>query len=169
MKNIDTKLEKLVFNSRWLLAPFFVGLVWALIILLGKFVKELFSLTFGFFSSTKSESIISILTLLDTTLIACLMIIIVFSGYEIFVSKIEVDDTERPAWMGKISFTDLKLKLITAIVAISSVELLRAIINVENNSNEVMGWKVGVHLTLLVTAIIFALTDYVVSKKSHGH
>ena len=170
MKNLDEIIEKLIFKSRWLLAPFFVGLILAIIILLGKFIKEIIWLFSDILESTSSHTIISILTLLDTTLIACLVIIIIFSGYEIFVSKIEVDkNDEKLSWMGKISFSDLKLKLITAIVAISTVELLREINNIENSSNEIMTWKIGVHLTFVFTGVFFALTDLIASKKNQGH
>lgn len=166
-------IEQLIFKSRWLLAPFFIGLILALVVLLGKFLKELLYLNYNFFELTKSESIVSILSLLDITLIACLIIVIIFSGYDIFVSKFNiVDDNEKPTWMGTVYFSDLKLKLITAIVAISSVELLREIINldnVENSSNEIMAWKIGVHLTFVITGVLFALTELIVSKKGQEH
>ncbi|HEY5674678.1 MAG TPA: TIGR00645 family protein [Malonomonas sp.] len=166
-------IEQLIFKSRWLLAPFFIGLILALVVLLGNFIKELFYLNYNFFELTKSESIVSILSLLDITLIACLVIVIIFSGYDIFVSKFSlIEDNEKPTWMGKIYFSDLKLKLITAIVAISSVELLREIINVdniENSSNETMAWKIGFHLTFVLTGVLFALTELIVSKKGQGH
>ncbi|MBB1486883.1 TIGR00645 family protein [Oceanospirillum sediminis] len=164
------KIESIVFRSRWLLAPFFLGLILALFILLGKFLKELFWLVYSFAEISKNDSLISILTLLDVTLIACLIIIIVFSGYDIFVSKFShIESDKKPGWVGKVTFSDLKLKLITAIVAISSVELLRAIINIDNNTNDVMMWKVGVHITFVFTGVFFALTDYIVSKKGQGH
>lgn len=163
-------IEALIFKSRWLLAPFFLGLIFALIVLLGKFLKELASLFYNFFDITKNESLISILTLLDVTLIACLIVIIILSGYEIFVSRFTtIDESKKPKWMGKTAFSDLKLKLITAIVAISSVELLRAIINIENNTTEVMAWKAGVHIIFVFTGVFFALTDFIVSKKDQGH
>lgn len=163
-------IETLIFRSRWLLAPFFIGLILALIVLLGKFLKELTYLFYNFFDITKNESLISILTLLDVTLIACLIVIIILSGYEIFVSRFTtIDDSKKPKWMGKTAFSDLKLKLITAIVAISSVELLRAIINIDNNTTEVMAWKAGVHVIFVFTGLFFALTDFIVSKKDQGH
>ncbi len=170
MKNIPLLLERLIFRSRWLLAPFFLGLLFAIIILLGKFIKELYWLSINLYNVSGNESIISILTLVDTALIACLLLIIIFSGYEIFVSKINFGEHEdHLEWMGKVNFSDLKLKLISSIVAISSVELLRAIINLDQNSNEVMAWKIGVHLTFVVTGVLFALTDFIIAKKGKGH
>ena len=166
MKNFDLYLEKLIFKSRWILAPFFLGLIIAIITLLVKFFKELIWLASSIFTATSDQAIISILTLVDTTLIACLLLIIIFSGYENFVSKINFGDHEdRPVWMGKVGFSDLKLKLIGAIVAISAVELLKAFINVREIPNETMAWKVGVHLTFVLSGVLFALTDLLSAKK----
>ena len=170
MKNLELQLESMIFKSRWLLAPFFVGLLLAILALLVKFSKELFNLTFNVFSLSSDQAIISILTLVDTTLIASLMLIIIFSGYENFVSKIAFGEHEdRPVWMGKVGFSDLKLKLIGAIVAISAVELLKAFINAEQLTTETMGWKVGIHLTFVVSGVLFALTDWIVARKSVDH
>jgi uncharacterized protein (TIGR00645 family) len=88
------------------------------------------------------------------------LLIISFSGYENFVSKMSVGDHEdRPGWMGKIGFSDLKLKLIGAIVAISAVELLKAFINIQDLTSEQLAWKVGIHLTFVASGVLFALTD----------
>lgn len=166
MNNLDLAIEKLIFKSRWILAPFFLGLIIAIITLLVKFFKELVWLASNVIGATSDQAIISILTLVDTTLIACLLLIIIFSGYENFVSKINFGDHEdRPVWMGKVGFSDLKLKLIGAIVAISAVELLKAFINVEELSNETMAWKLGVHLAFVLSGVLFALTDLITSKK----
>ena len=170
MKNLDLILEKFIFNCRWLLAPFFLGLILAIISILFKFFKELYFLSTNILISSSEQAIISILTLVDTTLIACLLLIIIFSGYENFVSKINFGDHEdRPVWMGKVGFSDLKLKLIGAIVAISAVELLKAFINVDKISNIDLAWKVGIHLSFVVSGVLFALTDFIVAKKGQGH
>ena len=170
MNNFDLALEKLIFKSRWILAPFFLGLILAIIALLVKFSKELLWLSSNILNASSDQAIISILTLVDTTLIACLLLIIIFSGYENFVSKINFGDHEdRPVWMGKVGFSDLKLKLIGAIVAISAVELLKAFINIQDISNEALAWKVGIHLTFVISGVLFALTDLIVAKKGQGH
>lgn len=170
MKKLELHLESMIFKSRWLLAPFYVGLILAILALLVKFSKEVINLTFNIFSLSSDQAIISILTLVDTTLIATLLLIIIFSGYENFVSKISFGEHEdRPGWMGKVGFSDLKLKLIGAIVAISAVELLKAFINAHQVSNEVMAWKVGIHLTFVVSGVLFALTDLIASKKESDH
>ena len=166
MKSLEEKFESLFFAGRWLLAPFFFGLLLAIVALLFKFGKELFGLLAGVMVNTTEQSIVSILTLVDTALLASLILIIAFSGYENFVSKFNIGNHEdRPAWMGKVSFSDLKLKLIGAIVAISAVELLKTFISSDALSTEQVVLKIGIHLTFVVSGVLFALTDYISSKR----
>ena len=170
MNKIESTLESWVFRSRWLLAPFFIGLLLAIIALLIKFVKSLAILAMDMFTLSGDDMIISILTLVDSALIASLLLIIGFSGYENFVSKIGVGDHEdRPAWMGKVGFSDLKIKLMGAIVAISAVELLKAFINVDQFTREELAWKVGIHVAFVVSGVLFAVTDRIVEGKGGGH
>lgn len=170
MKQIEEKLESLLFSARWLLAPFFLGLVLAIMVLLLKFTKEMISLIVGVIDGSMGHPILSILTLVDTALLASLLLIIAFSGYENFVSKFGPEDHEdRPAWMGKVGFSDLKLKLIGAIVAISAVELLKTFINASDLNGEEMGWKIAIHLTFVISGVLFALTDYIAGKSKGGH
>ncbi len=156
----ETRLESAIFASRWLLAPFFVGLVVAILVLLVKFAKELFALVTGVWGASEHEAVISILTLVDTALIASLLLIMVFSGYENFISKLDIGEhKDRPAWMGKVGFSDLKLKLIGAIVAISAVELLKAFMVSAQYTDSQLAWKVGIHLTFVASGVMFAVTD----------
>ncbi len=169
MKSIETAVETWIFRCRWLLAPFFVGLVVAIVVLLVKFLKQLGLLVVGAFTDSTDDIIISILTLVDTALIASLLLIIAFSGYENFVSKLSIGDHEdRPAWMGKVSFSDLKIKLIGAIVAISAVELLKAFINSAQLDNTQLAWKVGIHLTFVTSGVLFAVSDRITEGKGSG-
>lgn len=162
MPSFERAIEKLIFASRWILAPFFIGLLVAMIVLLFKFLKELFDLVKNVGTSSDYDTVISILTLVDTALIAVLLLIIVFSGYESFVSRINTQDHEdRPAWMGKVGFADLKLKLIGAIVAISAVELLKAFLVSQSFTNTQLAWKVGIHFTFVLSGVFFAITDYI--------
>jgi uncharacterized protein (TIGR00645 family) len=159
---IERWLERSIFASRWLLAPFFLGLIIAMIVLLIKFGKELLLLLMGVLGLIQHDAVISILTLVDTALIAVLLLIIVFSGYENFVSKLSVGEHEdRPAWMGKLGFSDLKMKLISAIVAISAVELLKAFLVSTQMTSEQIGWKIAIHLTFVVSGLLFAASDWI--------
>jgi uncharacterized protein (TIGR00645 family) len=170
MSKIESTLEHWVFRSRWLLAPFFIGLLLAILALLLKFVKALWVLAHDMFTVSADQLIVSILSLVDAALIASLLLIIGFSGYENFVSKIGVGEHEdRPAWMGKVGFADLKIKLMGAIVAISAVELLKAFINVDESSPwQPLAWKVGIHVTFVISGVLFAITDKIVETKSSG-
>lgn len=162
-------LERAIFASRWILAPFFVGLIIAMLVLLLKFGKELLSLLMGVLGLHDHDAIISILTLVDTALIAVLLLIIVFSGYENFVSKLSIGHHEdRPGWMGKVSFSDLKMKLISAIVAISAVELLKAFLVSEKLTDAQIGWKVAIHLTFVVSGLLFAASDWISENRKAG-
>ena len=169
MKNIENLFERLLFTSRWLMAPIYLGLVLALVLLLVKFGKELLHLTINIGGLSGEEVIIGVLSLVDVSLIMNLIIIIIFSGYENFVSKMDElhSHSDRPEWMGHIGFSDLKLKLIGSIVAISGIELLRAFMNLENMSDRRLAWSVGLHLTFVLSGVLYAVTDRLQSHKQH--
>ncbi|MFP4561644.1 MAG: TIGR00645 family protein [Thiohalorhabdus sp.] len=158
-------LESFMFNSRWLLVPFYLGLIVGMVLLLGKFGVELVHLVGTLPEASTGELIVGILALIDLSLVASLLLIIIFSGYENFVSKMDTGDNEdRPDWMGHVDFSDLKLKVIGSIVAISAIELLKSFIKVGDLSNEQLAWKVGIHLTFVVSGVLFALMDRIGEK-----
>lgn len=129
-------------------------------VLLFKFIKEFIALLAILGHAKGSEILIGVLTLVDITFVANLLLIMIFAGYETFVSKIDIGDhKDRPGWMGKISFANLKIKLFGSIVAISGIELLNALLKAESFTNEQLAWKVGIHLTFVVSGLLFALTD----------
>ena len=168
MKRIEHSLEVFIYGSRWLLVPFYLGLVGGIALLLVKFVKSFVALVPTVFTGDSGVALLGILTLVDITLVANLLLIIIFAGYENFVSKIDTGDSEdRPSWMGHVSFSDLKLKLIGSIVAISGIELLKYFINVKGVSNHELGWAVGIHITLVFSGVMFALMDRI-SGGGHG-
>ncbi len=171
MKKIEHGLEVLMFNSRWLLAPFYIGLVVSILLLLVKFTQEFFHVVSHVFTTSESELILAVLTLVDMSLVANLLLIIIFSGYENFVSKIHTGEAheDRPEWMGKVNFSDLKLKLIASIVAISGIELLKAFINVAQYDNTQLAWKVGIHVVLVISGVMFALMDRIAGGKDAKH
>lgn len=163
MKKVEHFLEMLIFNSRWLLVPFYLGLVLAIALLLVKFGKEFLSFVSVVFTGTSTDVVIGILTLIDVVLLSNLLLIIIFAGYENFVSKIDTGESEdRPSWMGAVTFSDLKMKLIGSIVAISGIELLKAFVEVGEGhlTNEDLAWKVGIHMTFVVTGLLFAVSDW---------
>ena len=168
MKKYEQFLERFIFASRWLLAPFYVGLVGAIALLLFKFVKEFVNLLPVVFSGEGSQVMVSVLTLVDVALVANLLLIIIFAGYENFVSKIDTGGHEdRPDWMGHVSFSDLKIKVIGSIVAISGIELLKAFVDVDAYTTEQLAWKVGLHMTFVVSGVLFAVMDRLTRSNSH--
>lgn len=168
MKRLETLFEHVLFSSRWLMAPVYFGLVLAMVVLLVKFAKEIYSLIDHIMTATGGELIIGVLSLVDIALIMNLLVIIMFSGYENFVSKMEDlhSHQDRPDWMGHIGFSDLKIKLIGSIVAISGIELLKAFMNVNNLEDRHLAWMVGIHVTFLFSGVLYALMDKL-SNKGH--
>ncbi|MCU0820247.1 MAG: TIGR00645 family protein [Beijerinckiaceae bacterium] len=165
---IERVLERFLFASRWLLAPFYVMLVAALGVLLLKAAQELWHFVSHAVTATESEVILGVLALIDLTLTGSLIVIVIFSGYENFVSRIDPGKTEDwPEWMGKIDFTGLKLKLLSSIVAISAIQVLKAFMNVKNTSDRDLIWLVGIHMVFVVSGLIMALTDRF-SEAAHG-
>ena len=153
-------IESTVFYSRWLLAPMFVGLAFGLVLLLVSFISEFvyFLSTDGMFHT--KETALFILELIDLTLIGSLVAMVAIAGYENFVSKIDFrDDLERPEWMGRVDFAGLKLKVISALVAISSIELLKVFLNSGNYQEGEILWRVIIHSVFVVSGFIFALTE----------
>ena len=173
MKVIENLLENLIFNSRWLLAPFYIGLLGGIFMLLVKFVQELFHVLPNIFTSNESEVVLAVLSLVDLSLVANLLLIVIFSGYENFVSKINTKGHEdRPEWMGQVDFASLKIKVIASIVAISAIELLKSFVNLNillksggntpaiwSEADQAIAWKVGIHFALIVTGLLFAYMD----------
>ncbi len=167
MRSFEHLLERFMFASRWLLAPFYIGLVLAIGLLLVKFAKEILVLLPQVIEGSGSTILVGVLTLVDIALVANLLLIIIFAGYENFVSKINTGDSEdRPDWMGHVSFSDLKIKLIGSIVAISGIELLKAFVDVAAYTNEQLAWKVGLHMAFVVSGVLFAIMDRL-SHKPH--
>ena len=159
MQRLESFLERFIFGSRCLLAPFYLGLVAAIALLLVKFVKEFAQLLPTVVSGSGGDVMVGV------ALVANLLLIIIFAGYENFVSKIDTGNHEnRPEWMGHVSFSDLKIKVIGSIVAISGIELLKAFVNVEAYTTEQLAWKVGLHMAFVVSGVLFALMDRLSTK-----
>lgn len=166
---IEKTLEKFLFASRWLLAPFYVMLVVALLGLLIKAGQETIHFIGHAVTASESDIILGVLALVDLTLTASLVIIVIFSGYENFVSKIDAEEhKDWPEWMGKIDFTGLKLKLVSSIVAISAIQVLKAFMNVKNVSDREMMWLVGIHMIFVVSGLFMALTDKWTAESGAG-
>ncbi|MBT9247527.1 TIGR00645 family protein [Gemmobacter fulvus] len=169
--NIETRFEQGLFASRWLMAPMYLGLVVSLAMLTVIFLKELAYYAPKTFTLTADQGILAILTLIDLSLAANLLLIVVFSGYENFVSKLDLEDNrDRPSWMGKVDFSGLKMKLIASIVAISGIHLLKVFMEIGKKGSEVplnqtqLFWMVAIHLTFVASGVLLALMDWLAGK-----
>ncbi|MBX9934277.1 MAG: TIGR00645 family protein [Methylobacterium sp.] len=152
--------ERALFASRWLLAPFYGALAIGIMVLLYKLIQELIHFVGHATEANEAQIILGVLTLVDLSFTASLLIIVMFSGYENFVSKFDHSDhKDWPEWMGTIDFTGLKLKLLSSIVAISAIQLLKSFMDIKNASDRELAWLVGIHMVFVVSGILMALTD----------
>jgi len=160
-KRVERGFESVIFNSRWLMAPFYFGLIVSLAVLLLKFCMVLYEFIVHAPGSKESDIILGVLSLIDICLTGNLILIVVFSGYENFVSKIDPGGhPDWPDWMTKIQFGGLKQKLLASIVAISAIQVLKAFMNIDSNFDpNKLAWLVGVHLVFVVSAFMLAIGD----------
>jgi uncharacterized protein (TIGR00645 family) len=168
---IERFLERLISQSRWVMAPFYVGLILSLLILLFTFVREFWHFVGQVTTATEADVILGVLALIDLSLAANLVLIVVFSGYENFVSKIDPEGhPDWPEWMTKIDFSGLKQKLMASIVAISAIQVLKAFMNIEKDFNErSLTWLVIIHLVFVISGLLLAWTDFIGDRsKSHA-
>ena len=161
-------LENIIFKARWLMAPFYLGLAASLIILLIVFVNEFIHFFTGGVRFDETSIILLVLTLIDLSFTGNLLIMVIFSGYENFVSKIDVGQHEdKPKWMGTVDFSGLKLKLISSIVAISGIQLLKVFFDLKEYTKDEIYLFIAVHLTFVISGVLLALMDYIAARAKH--
>jgi uncharacterized protein (TIGR00645 family) len=157
---MEKTVERLLFASRWLLAPIYLGMSLALVALGIKFFMELYNLMHHVFTMGESDLVLVLLAMVDMVLVGSLIIMVMFSGYENFVSRLDVEDSgEKLGWLGKLDSNSLKLKVASSIVAISSIHLLRAFMNAPEHKSEHLFWFVIIHLTFVVSAVMMGVLD----------
>jgi uncharacterized protein (TIGR00645 family) len=166
---VERLLERGLFASRWLMAPFYLGLVLALGAMLVVFVQELIHELPRVAQMDAEAAIVMALSLIDLSLSANLLIIVIFSGYENFVSKIDIGEhADRPAWMGTVDFSGLKMKLIASIVAISAIALLKAFLSLTEAGAVLdqarLMWMAIIHVVFVASGVLMALMDWITSK-----
>ena len=153
-------IERLLLASRWLLAPLYLGLVVCLFALLIKAGQHVYHVANTLLEATESEVILSVLGLVDLTLAASLVLIIMFSGYENFITTITAKSmVARPAWLSQIDFTGMKLKLLASIVSISAIQLLREFMSIAERTDRELLWAATIHGVFVVSGLVLALTD----------
>lgn len=160
MKKIEQRIEHGLFASRWLMAPFYIGLVLSLILLLCSFARELFEAFMKLPHITQNDAVLAALSLIDLSLAGNLVMIVIFSGYENFVSKMDLKHEDTFEWKGTVDFSGLKMKLIASIVAISGIHLLKVFMDIDKYMEDQVRWMVIIHVVFVISGVLLALMDY---------
>lgn len=164
---MEKLIERLMYASRWLMAPIYLGLSLVLFALGMKFFQEVFHVLTQVFVMKESELILVILSMIDITLVGGLIIMVMFSGYENFVSRLDIDDQgEKLGWLGKVDSSSLKNKVAASIVAISSIHLLKVFMDTPNISNDKIMWYLLIHITFVLSAFVMGYLDKLMKEKS---
>ena len=158
-----------LFQARWILTPLYIGLVLSLVALVVRFCIEFVHLVEHIGTLDPHTFTLDLLALLDLTLLGNLILIVIFAGYENFISRIDAahDSKDKPHWMGTIDFSGLKIKLIGSLVAISVIELLKDFIGLSGKETVGDGtmWRVIIHITFVISGVLFALMDFIADKR----
>ena len=167
---MESLFEKLFYSARWILAPLFLGLSLALLALALKFFQEVWHVLPHVFELSESDLILSLLSMVDMGLVGGLIVMVMYSSYENFVSRLDLDekDSERLGWLGKMDAGSLKNKVAASIVAISSIHLLRIFMNISTIENDKLLWYLIVHLTFVLSALVMCWID-LLTRKAHQH
>ncbi|WP_126976781.1 TIGR00645 family protein [Frigidibacter oleivorans] len=159
---MERMIERTLFASRWLMAPMYLGLAAALVILVYSFLMELLRFAGMLPGLTVDDAVLGVLALIDLSLAANLLVIVIFSGYENFVSRMDLTAHEdRPDWHGEVDFSSLKLKLVASIVAISGIHLLKVFMDVDKYTPDKIRWMVIIHLVFVISGVLLALMDWI--------
>ncbi|MGB5398507.1 MAG: TIGR00645 family protein [Gammaproteobacteria bacterium] len=157
---MERTIENMLYASRWLLAPLYLGLSLGLLMLGIKFFQEVLHTLPTIFQATEADMVLLVLSLVDLSLVGGLLVMVMLSGYENFVSAIELDEgKEKLSWLGKLDSGSLKQKVAASIVAISSIHLLKVFMNAQNIDNDKLMWYVIIHMTFVVSALGMTYAD----------
>jgi len=175
LDRVEHGLEAVLFASRWLMAPFYLLMVAALAMLLVKFAQESWHIVTHTLVMTEAQAVLAVLSLIDITLTGNLLLMVLFAGYENFVSKMDIGDhKDRPDWMGKVDFAGLKLKLVASIVAISGINLLKNFMALEpgvmtSAKEHQLFWMIAIHLVFIASGVMLAFMDKLVASTPGKH
>lgn len=165
ISQLEVVIEKTMYRSRWLLAPIYLGLALALLALGIKFFQEVFHMLPRVLAIAEADLILVILSLIDIAMVGGLLVMVMISGYENFVSQLNVaEDEEKLGWLGKMDSSSLKMKIAASIVAISSIHLLKIFMNAQNISNDKLLWYIILHLTFVASAFAMGALDRMTKK-----
>lgn len=167
---LERTIERLLFASRWILAPVYLGMSIALVALGVKFFEEAYHVITHVFTMQEADLVLTLLAMIDLVLVGSLIVMVMFSGYENFVSRIDTGgEGDKLGWLGKLDAGTLKLKVAASIVAISSIHLLRAFMNAQQIDNDKLLWYVIIHLTFVVSAVLMGVLDKMAFAAHRDH
>ena len=168
MKKLEHAIEAIILASRWLLVVFYLGLALALLLYAVSFAKKLFEFVEKLFVLQETDTILKMLSLIDAALVASLVVMVIISGYENFVSRFDNADGGEISWLGKVDASSLKIKVASTIVAISSIHLLQVFLNAQQYTEGQLMWLTIIHLAFVVSALILAYIDRLMSSGKKG-
>jgi uncharacterized protein (TIGR00645 family) len=167
-RQVEKGLENFLFAARWLAAPIYLGLVFCLFMLLVTFVRYLWMAAQRMPTFTFHDTAVAVVAFIDLALIANLVLIVIFVGYENFVSRLDIDEhADKPGWIGEVDYTGLKMKLFSSLVAITGIDLLKQFMELQNDVSRDVGelrWMVGIHVTFLITLVMSALANWLTAR-----
>ena len=164
---VERGLEQVLFAGRWLLAPIYLGLTGSLVLLLVNFARKCLSLIENALTAGSDDTIIGVLSLIDLSLMANLLLIVIFAGYGNFISEMELEGhRDKPEWMAHVGFGDLKVKLMASIVAISAIHLLEDFMHIGEVTDRELRWAVAIHATFIVSALLLGVMDRITNGRT---
>lgn len=162
---ISKLLPRIIFFSRWLQAPLYIGLIIALLIYAQEFTYNVYHLAFNSLKINETQLMLNVLDLIDIVMIANLLIMVIIGGYQTFVSRLNLKDhRDKPEWLDEVNAGTMKIKLALALIGISSIHLLRTFMDPQRMSNQAIMWQVAIHITLLISALAIAFTNKIMSN-----
>ncbi len=165
---IQVFLERLIYATRWLLAPIYLGMGVALLALTIKFCQMLWHMFTGLLDMSETDLVLMLLSMIDMVLVGGLLVMVMISSYENTVSQLDIgEDVEKLSWLGKLDPNSLKMKLAASIVAISSIHLLEVFMNVQKIADDKILWSIALHVTFVISALIMAFIDKLTKHASH--
>ncbi len=167
--HVEATFESIIFASRWIQAPLYAGLIVAELLYAYKFLHELWEMVLHINKMDETVFMLGVLGLIDVTMVANLLTMVIIGGYATFVSKLDLEQhPDRPEWLTHVDPGTIKIKLAASLIGISSIHLLKGFVDVANENPEHLKWKIFIHMTFLASAILLAWTDKIMQKdKKH--
>ncbi len=159
-ERVRRNLGRVMFVARWIMAPIYIALLCALVLVVVKIVQKLVLAVPSILDQSSNETIFLVLTLVDLSLVANLVVIVIFAGWENFVGRLlHTEASERPSWFGALDFSTVKLRLIASIAAIAAIQILETFMHINQMNNEDAAWQLAILLGVGVLGVLLALAD----------